>query len=109
MKPRDLGLTYEQAAYGVQTAVLHEMNRREREMVPDSQDKAQLRTSDHHLNGPKHLRVGLNMSKADQLGLVLLLISKGVFTEEEYIEAVRLSANEELARYQADHPGVTFR
>src|SRR5712664_794874 len=45
----------------------------------------------------------------DQGGLALLLIAKGVFTAEEYAEAMRLAANTELAMREAEHPGITFR
>ena len=102
MKLRDLGLSYEEAAHGIQTAVLHEQNIYERNVTEESDPN-------YHPNGKKHLRVGLNLSKADMLALVLLLIEKGIITEEEYVEAVRLGANEELARYQSLHPGITFR
>lgn len=43
----------------------------------------------------KDLRVGCDMSKADMAGLATLLISKGVFTMEEYLEAVADSAERE--------------
>jgi len=36
------------------------------------------------------------------------LIEKGLIGEEEYLNRLRLLANEELARYQESHPGVTF-
>ena len=49
---------------------------------------------------PKNLRVGVNMAMADQAGLASLLIAKGVFTKEEYIEAITKSANDEADRYQ---------
>jgi hypothetical protein len=49
----------------------------------------------------KHLRVGVDMRAADARGLAELLIAKGVFTRDEYIEHMRLAANEELARYEA--------
>jgi hypothetical protein len=42
------------------------------------------------------------MSKADMLGLVTLLIDKGVFTLDEYVDAVRLSANNEVAMREAE-------
>lgn len=40
---------------------------------------------------PKHLRVGINSAMSDQGALAGLLIEKGVFTREEYVEAVRLA------------------
>lgn len=44
---------------------------------------------------PKHLRTGIDMAKADMKGLAELLISKGVFTLEEYTAALEKSAEEE--------------
>lgn len=49
---------------------------------------------------PKHLRVGINSAMADHAGLVKLLISKGVITEEEYLEAIADSMEEERDRYE---------
>lgn len=37
---------------------------------------------------PKHLRVGIDLSKSDQGALATLLIEKGVFTLEEYVAAI---------------------
>lgn len=50
---------------------------------------------------PKYLRTGINMAMSDQAGLVRLLISKGIFTEEEYYEAIANSAEQEVKRYEA--------
>lgn len=72
-------LTYQEAAHGVQTGIAFELEH--------GSDCA----------SPKHLRVGINMGKADMAGLVMLLIKKGVITEEEYIAAITDSANDELA------------
>jgi hypothetical protein len=36
----------------------------------------------------KHLRTGLDMGKADHAALVDLLISKGIFTQDEYLDKV---------------------
>lgn len=47
---------------------------------------------------PRHLRVGIDMGKADTAGLVNLLIDKGVLSAQEYIEAVEKSAAEEVER-----------
>lgn len=62
---------------------------------------------------PKHLRVGVNSAMADQGGLVTLLISKGVFTVDEYLDAVADSMERERDLYQTwieTHygPGVTL-
>lgn len=62
---------------------------------------------------PKHLRVGIDMSKSDQAGLVNLLIAKGVFTEDEYLAAITQSATEEANAYERTvqsvfgHRGIT--
>src|ERR1700681_5113948 len=55
-----------------------------------------------------HARTIIELSRADQGGLALLLIAKGVFTAEEYAEAMRLAANTELAMREAEHPSITF-
>ncbi len=89
---RDLGLTYEEATHGVQTAIAYDI------------DQGRKATE------PKHMRVGIDMSKADMLGLAILLIEKGIITSDEYIEAMRLSANEELAMREEEYGGkVKFR
>lgn len=49
---------------------------------------------------PKHLRVGVDLSKSDQGGLVRLLIAKGVFTEAEYVAAVTEAATQEADQYE---------
>jgi hypothetical protein len=77
---KDLDLTYVEALHGVQTAILYDMHNNE----------------EHKATEPKHLRVGVDMSKSDMLGLVSLLMDKGVITEEEYLEYIRLAANQEL-------------
>lgn len=92
MKMRDLGLTYNQAAHGIQSAVRFEMTK---EGVPDEAQDAVIKML-------KHLRVGVDMRASDAAGLATLLIGKGVITVDEYIEHMRQAANEELARY-TDH------
>ncbi len=82
---RDLGLSYEAALHGVQSAIKYELDR-----VGGKRD-----ITDHI----KHLRVGIDARAADAQGLANLLIRKGLITLEEYVEAMRLAANEELARY----------
>lgn len=87
----DLGLTYEEAAHGVQSVKAFE----------EANDFSGGMT-------PKHLRTGLDLRAADMMGLACLLIDKGIITEEEYMEYMRLGANTELAREQ-DKYGMTFR
>lgn len=50
---------------------------------------------------PKHLRVGVNSAMVSIHALSVLLIAKGVFTEEEYTQAVVDSAKAEKERYEA--------
>jgi hypothetical protein len=100
---RDLGLSYEAAMHGVQSAIRYEMTQ---QGLPDDASAAAYKYEDDHIGRMatmlKHLRVGLDARASDAGGLAALLIAKGVFTSEEYVEHMRLAANEELARYQ-DH------
>ena len=86
----DFGLSYNAAAHGVQSAIRFEMSRQG--FADDEADKV--------IAMLKHLRVGIDMRAADAGGLARLLVAKGVFTETEYLEHMRLAANEELARYE---------
>lgn len=74
----ELQAEYVKYAHGVQTALAY------------SQDAKCME--------PKHLRVGVDMSKADMAGLATLLIEKGVFTKAEYLEAIVKSAHDEMMR-----------
>lgn len=56
---------------------------------------------DQSLFGLKHLRVGIDLRAADHKGLVNLLLAKGLFTLEEYLEAMATAAEDE-AKSQAD-------
>ena len=70
---------YEDAAHRVQTAIA----------VLIGQDP------NSSLVEPKHLRVGIDMSKSDMGGLATLLIEKGIFTLEEYLAAITKAAQQE--------------
>lgn len=76
-------LRYTRAAHALQTAV--------------QLDHARTGAAD---GTPKHLRVGINLSKSDQAALVQLLISKGILTEAEYIKALADQAEAEVRAYQ---------
>ncbi len=83
---------YEEAAHAVQAGVA---------MDPRSQAPGY----DRH----KHLRTGLDMRAADMMGLVKLLMAKGIITELEYVEAMAEAAEAEKARYEAyltEHLGM---
>jgi hypothetical protein len=77
---------YHAAAHGVQSAIAFEIN--------TFGDKAA--GADH-----KHLRVGLSMTLVDSSSIAMLLMQKGLITEREYLEAIALGAEAELARVTA--------
>jgi hypothetical protein len=74
--------SYEALAHAMQTGVAFEMVRNPKPTEP------------------KHLRVGINAAMADHAGLVKLLIKKGVFTEQEYVDAITESMQDEVKRYE---------
>lgn len=49
---------------------------------------------------PKHLRVGVNSAMATDQAFANLLIAKGIFTLDEYVEAVATAMEAEKARYE---------
>ena len=51
---------------------------------------------------PKHLRTGIDTSKADFSGLASLLIEKNVITEDEYIDAITVAMRQEADRYEEE-------
>lgn len=81
---------YRQAAHAVQTGIA---------FATDKTDQTS-----------KHLRVGLDLSKSDQAGLAALLISKGVFSMADYIEAIADQAEIEAEmRAKEIGPNVKLR
>ena len=50
----------------------------------------------------KHARVGIDTAKVEQAGLVTLLISKGLFTEAEYVAAIADAMEEEQRRSELE-------
>jgi hypothetical protein len=59
----------------------------------------------------KDLRTGVDLSKSDMAGLARLLISKGVFTEADYIAAITEAAEAEAAAKEDELSarfGITF-
>lgn len=100
----DLGLDYEAAGRGVQSAIKYEAEQRKAINPRNMSEEL------------KHLRTGIDLRAADHMGLATLLLDKGVFTIEEYLEYMRLAANHELARYEEHlrqtyglHPNISFR
>ena len=51
---------------------------------------------------PKHLRVGVNMAMCDSAAVGKLLIEKGIFTEQEYINALCRQLEEEVKKYERE-------
>lgn len=90
---KDLGLTYDQAMHGIQTHIGFKISNG---TARDCETK--------------HMRTGVDSAHVSQLGLATLLIQKGIFTETEYAEAMRLAANHELAVREEEEGGrVKFR
>lgn len=73
---------HEAAQHAMQTGV----------MITEAQQGGQEKTKD--------LRVGINVLLCDHAALVRTLIKKGVFTEEEYAEAITETMQEEQHRYE---------
>lgn len=53
-------------------------------------------------DSPKHLRVGVNSALTEISALARLLVCKGVFTYEEYAQALVDGMLEEVRRYESD-------
>ena len=51
---------------------------------------------------PKHLRVGVNSALVSNGALVQLLIDKGVFTQDEYMEKLTEYMEREVKNYEED-------
>lgn len=83
-------MTYHEAVHAVQSGVLQMQH------VEAQQGKGENESS----TGGKHLRTGLNLAMCDHAALVGLLIHKGLFTQEEYIEAIRIAAIDEVETYE---------
>ena len=81
--PDDLGMTYLQAMHAMQAGVGFDQD-------TNSED-----------GSPKQLRTGINARACDHTALVRLLIKKGIISEEEYLEEIRLEMNREVKRYEA--------
>lgn len=84
----ELNQRYLAAAHAVQAGVAMEMNE-----DPPSRSGSAV--------SPKMLRVGVNMAMAEHGALVRMLIKKGLFTEEEYMEELVASVEDEKRQYEA--------
>lgn len=85
---------YEAAAHAMQSGVAFMMNSKPEETEP------------------KHLRVGINAAMVGHCGLAELLMAKGVFTREEYYEAMATAMEREAASYEkqvAENVGANIK
>jgi hypothetical protein len=48
----------------------------------------------------KHLRVGIDGALVEQSALAKILMDKGIFTEQEYFDAIVAARRAEVARYE---------
>lgn len=81
-KVRLCTMSYEDAAHAMQSGVAVEMQH------------------DTNATSSKHLRVGVNSSMVTDMAVARLLIDKGIFTHDEYTEAVRIAMIDEVQRYE---------
>src|ERR1700677_3493094 len=56
--------------------------------------------SNQNLREHKHLRTGIDTSKSDHGALVKLLIEKGIFTQDEYLDALLIMIQQEKEAYE---------
>jgi hypothetical protein len=92
---RHLEMTYPEACHAVQSGIAFELA----QVDPDS-------------GTPKHLRTGLDLRACDHCTLVRLLIAKGLLTDEEYVETIRLETIREVIRLEDElsaKTGATVR
>jgi transcription termination factor NusB len=86
-KREELQRRYEAAAHAVQAGVAMELND-----DPPSRSGSAV--------SPKMLRTGLNLAMVKHGALVRVLISKGLFTEEEYFEELVKGVEDEKRLYE---------
>jgi hypothetical protein len=74
---------YGEAAHAVQTAIKWQM---------------ETQGTDAAGTSPKHLRVGVNMALVENSALVMLLLEKGIITDEEWYAVLADATEEEVSR-----------
>ena len=79
---------YEAALHAMQSGVLQEIENEMPELPPMLKRFL------------KHERVGINSALCDQAAMVRLFIQKGLFTEAEYVLAIRDEMRAEQRRYE---------
>jgi hypothetical protein len=83
---------YAAAMHGVQSAIAYEISAKKNEA-----------------HSPKHLRTGVNSAMVNAEAIATLLITKGIITELEYVEALADAAERELARYEERNKPLKFK
>lgn len=79
---RELYKRYLAAAHAVQTGIAYRMQK------------------DPTSTTPKHLRVGIDLSKVEHAALVKLLVAKGIITDREYYQMIAEGVEAEKASYE---------
>lgn len=95
-------LSYLDAMHGIQSAIAFEIEK-EREKareILEAFDVKQLVVPVKSCASPKQLRTGINSAMVNDHAVAELLIAKGIFTREEYVEQITKSANVELQRLE---------
>lgn len=87
----DPNMSYTEALHAMQTGVLYDQDRQEQVKTPATLPRDA---------SPKHVRVGINSMLVNQAAVVRLLIDRKLFTEAEYMEAVRQEMIREVERYE---------
>jgi hypothetical protein len=96
MTKEERNAKYHALAHAIQSAIAYQMN---------YSDFAE----------PKHLRVGIDITKGEQGGLARLLIAKGLITEDEYLDAMIDGLERELefqtkqVHSVTGHTNITFK
>ena len=85
-----LGERYAAAAHRMQSAVAYDITKR---LFGD--EPGGMLSAEAVNKALKDVRVGINSALSAQGGLADLLISKGVFTQEEYVQAVTVAMERE--------------
>lgn len=80
----ELHARYMAALHGVQTGIEYK------------------RQYDRKFVNEKHMRTGIDSAHISQAAVVRLLIVKGVFTEDEYMEALAIEAEAEKSRLEIE-------
>lgn len=80
---------YKRLAHAMQSGVAFTMQHE------DPHEKGTVGSTSH-----KHLRVGVNAAMSDHGALIALLIEKGIFTEEEYVDKLIEFMRREVKSYE---------